>query len=97
MKKAEQYIKALSNISFQDPNGPSARMARRLVAAANEGGIRAAVNLAESLRHDSAGLSRGAFSQVVSLCALARLDATGDLSPFVEQDLSPTALKIARG
>ncbi len=97
MTKVEKYINALATYQFADPKGPSAKMAKKLKAILDEKGPEAVVAFADALRHDNDKLSRGAFRQVLGVCALSRLDKTGSLEPFYLSDISPLAQKIALG
>jgi hypothetical protein len=91
MKMVKAYVDVLRGLSFKDPNGPSAAMAREIVTRADRDGLAALAAWAEAMRHDGGSLANGAFTQIVTVCALARADRTGSIAPFIRQDISPKA------
>lgn len=90
----EAYMRELAQIPWKNPNGLSAAFARRLLQMYEEEGAREVVAYAHSIRHDNR-LARGAFAQVLNICALGNLDCYGSMDPFVPSDLTQVARKIA--
>lgn len=85
-----KYVEVLRGLEFKNPNGASAAMARQIVEKFDREGPAALAAWADALRYEGFG-SAGAFTQIVTICALARADRTGSIAPFIRRDISAKA------
>ena len=86
-----KYVETLRDLKFKDPQGPSAAMARQIIEIFDRKGPAALASWAHSVRHDGHRLSNGAFTQVVTICALSNADQYGSIAPFIRRDITARA------